>query len=191
MGEVIVDPARGGGADAERSAERPSGRSATLVWIDSRDAILIRWRDRAARAVRIRSAVPPHHRSTGHVRHDPGFRHGGGGAPQTAGEPRRIEHLERFLDAVMARLPDEDDLLLLGPGAVHEQLERHVRERDAVHGVHREIACEPAAAATRAQLVARLRHAVGDEPRRRTARGHGWERGHAGTTGRGGVRCAS
>ena len=146
-----------------------------LVWIDSREAILMRWNEGTIEADRMRSDVPAHHRATGHVRHQPDIRHGGGGRPQTAGEPRRLEHLARFLDAVARRVPPADAVLLVGPGTVHEHLAGLLRDREA-DPTPRDIRCEAASRMTRAQLTARLRDAVGAEPRRRTVGAYRWSR---------------
>lgn len=167
MGAVIRPDARG---RRKAGAQQPR-RPVTLAWIDSREAVIVRWIDRAARWERIRSGVPAHHRATGHVRHDPDIRHGGGGAPQTAGEPRRLEHLDRFLESVAARLPAAEDLLLIGPGTVHEHLARRIREDDVEHRIRRDVRCQPAARLTRGQLVARLGEAIGKRPRRRALGG--------------------
>lgn len=142
-------------------------RPSALVWIDSREATVACWEAGAVRVERLRSDVPTHRRSTGHVRHDPHVRHGGGGAPQTAGEPRRLEHLARFLHAVEQRLPPTADLVLLGPGTVHERLAREIRDHDAHHRIDRSVWSDVAPRLTRGQLVARLRIASGDQPRRR------------------------
>ena len=139
----------------------------TLVWIDAREAIIVRRDDGESRVERIESDVPAHHKSTGHVRHDPGVRHGGGGPPQTAGEPRRLEHLARYLEIVVDRLPPHDDLLVIGPGTVHEHLARRIAELDLRHRIVRDVACEAAPPMTRHQLQARVRRASGEAPRRR------------------------
>ncbi len=141
----------------------------TLVWIDAREAVIVRWQGDAFDVERLESGVPAHHRATGHVRHDPTVRHGGGGPAQTADEPRRIEHLARFIDRVSVRLPTADALLLIGPGTVRERLARHVRAADDQHGRTRRITCAASPPRTLAQLVARLRHATGDDPPRRRA----------------------
>jgi len=142
-------------------------RAARLIWIDAREALVVRWRDNTATIERLRSDVPGHRRSTGHVRRDPAVRHGGG-ASQMADEPRRLEHLARFLERVAGRLPAGSDVLVLGPGTVHERLAQMIRTLDRRHRNVRAVTSEAAAQLTRRQLVARLRHAMGDEPRRRT-----------------------
>ena len=147
-------------------------RPSTLVWIDGREAIIVRWQDDRARLERVESEVPAHRRATGHVRHDPAVRHGGGGSPQSAGEPHRLAHLERFVVEIANRLAPDDDLLIIGPGTVHERLDRHVLESDRHHRRHRDIACEASQPLTDRQLIARLRTFAGAETRRRTVGAH-------------------
>lgn len=166
MGPLMIGPARHTGS--------AKAVAVTLVWIDAREAIVVRRVDGASRYDRIESDVPAHHRATGHVRRDPAVRHGGGGPPQTAGEPHRLEHLARFLDAVAARLPRDEDLLLIGPGPVRDHLKRRLVERDTRHRVVRNIHCEAAPPMTRRQLAAHLRRATGDEPRRQTVGAYRW-----------------
>jgi hypothetical protein len=165
MSATVLDPA---------PAPAAAHRSLALVWIDSREAIVARWSAGTIEVERLRSDVPPHRRSTGHVRHDPTVRHGGGGAPQTAGEERRLEHLARFLAIVEAGLPEDADLILLGPGTVHERLAHQLGVRDAQRRVGRVVRCEVAPRMTRRQLIARLRTASGEPPRRRTVGAYRW-----------------
>jgi hypothetical protein len=149
-------------------------RPCSLVWIDSREAIVVRWQDDAADIEHLVSDVPPHRRTTGHIRHEPGIRHGGGGPAQTAGEPRRLEHLDRFVGEVADRVSPDDDLLILGAGTVRERLERHLREDDERHGRTRSVTTEASPPLTDRQLVARLRHLAGADPRRRTLGAYRW-----------------
>lgn len=149
-------------------------RSSMLVWIDSREAIIVRMQGDRARVERVESEVPAHRRATGHVRHDPAVRHGGGGSPQSAGEPHRIEHLTRFVEDIATRLAAGDSLLVLGPGTVHERLARHLSESDGHRGRHRVIHCEASPPLTDRQLVSRLRRFSGGEPRRRSVGAYRW-----------------
>jgi hypothetical protein len=142
----------------------------TLVWIDARQAIVVSWLEDRAQVEKLESDVPDHRKSTGHVRHDSTMRHGGGGAPQTAGEPRREEYLDRFVALVAEHLPKDDDLLILGPGTTRERLERRVRELDQHHLHHRIVTTEASPPRTDRQLIARLRHLAGADPSRRAAR---------------------
>ena len=148
--------------------------SDTLVWIDAREAIIVQRRDDRAKLERVVSDVPAHHRSTGHVRHDPTVRHGGGGHPQSAGEPKRIEHLDRFIGQVADHLSPDDDLLILGPGTVHEHLERLIRDRDTHHARSRRITCRASSRLTDRQLIAQLSRFSGHEPRRTTVGAYRW-----------------
>ena len=141
-------------------AERP----VTLVWIDAREARIARWVDDGPRLEHIESQVPAHRSSSGHVRHDPTIRPGGGGGTAaTSGDPRRLEHLARFLDAVAARLP-EGDLELIGPGTVHEHLALLIRTAGGQPA--RSVATSACGPLTERQLIARLRHLTGHDPRR-------------------------
>jgi len=146
----------------------------TLVWIDAREAVVVRREGDEVILERLTSDVPAHRKATGQVRHEPGIRHGGGGAPQTAGEPHRLEHLHRFVLQVAARLPDHDDLTIIGPGTVREQLDREVREADRHHRRTRVVTCAAATRMTDRQLVARLSREAGLEPRRRTVGAYRW-----------------
>ncbi len=147
----------------------------TLVWIDSREAIVARPDDGSPRIKRIESEIPAHHRSTGHVRHDPGIRHGGGGGvSQSAGEPHRLEHRERFLDRVALCLPVDHDLVLIGPGTMREHLERRIRETDERQRRTRLVSTESSTRLTDRQLLARLRRLGGAEPRRCTVGAYRW-----------------
>jgi hypothetical protein len=158
----------------ERMTGDEMTRPSTLVWIDAREAIIVHWEDAKARLERVDSEVPAHHRATGHVRHDPTARQEGGGPPKAAGEPHRLEHLGQFVDEVASRLGADDDLIILGPGTVHERLERLIRERDEHHGRHRQITCEASPPRTDRQLIARLRHVTGVDARRRTVGAYRW-----------------
>lgn len=133
----------------------------TLVWIDSRDAVIVCLRGGRTRLERVESEVPAHHRAPGHVRHEPAVRHGGGGSPQTAGEPHRLEHLKRFVTEVAGRLAPDDVLLVIGPGTAHELLARLLAESDRHRKHPRDIACDASPPLSDRRLVARLRQFAG------------------------------
>jgi hypothetical protein len=141
----------------------------TLVWIDSRRASIVRSVGDAPRIERVRSDVPPHRRATGYQGHHPA---GGAGSD---GEPRRLEHLARFIHAVSLRVPPDTDVLVIGPGAVRWRLVARLRDHDIHHGVRR-VRCGPAPRSTDAQLIARLRREIGTERRRRMRTAHRWSR---------------
>jgi hypothetical protein len=169
VGEVVTGIRSGLG----NPVEAPPRRAVTLVWIDSREAVVAGWVDDGPVLKRIHSDVPAHHRSTGHVRHDANIRHGGGGPAQTADEPRRLEHLERFVERVSLHVP-AGDLVVIGPGTVREHLAQRLRTGDEGHRRARTITCEPAGRLTDRQLIARLRGLVGSEVRRRTVGAYRW-----------------
>jgi len=177
-----------GPAQAARRTEHQDAEPTawTVIWIDSQEAILARWQDGRPEVEHLRSDVPAHHRTTGHVRHDPTVRHGGGGPGQSAADARRLEHLARFLDQVGARLPETDGVAILGPGPVAEQFERQVRDADAHHRRVRPVTREPIGLQTERQLIARLRRLVGEPPVRRSVGAYRWSgpqrRSDSGTT---------
>lgn len=154
--------------------EVQESRRCSLVWIDAREAVIVHLEDGWARLERFESDVPAHHRATGHVRHEPSVRHGGGGPQQTAGEPHRLEHLTRFVERIADRLPADEDLLILGPGTVRDRLLRRLRTSDEHHRSARRISSEASPRLTGRQLVARLRQETGSEPRRRTVGAYRW-----------------
>jgi len=143
-----------------------SGVRAVLVWIDAREAIVVRWTGEEAAIERRASDVPAHARATRHVRYDPLTRHGGPDR-QSAGERRRIEHLDRFVDAVAGRLERDEYVVIVGHGTVHERLEARLRELDAQGRRSRTINVRRADRPTERQLVAELREHIGAGPRRR------------------------
>jgi len=157
-----------GGGPAWRAGSRP----AALVWIDTERALIGRCDGLPDELTTegLTSDVPAHHRSTGHLRHDPS-RHGGGGPASDLIERSREEHLRRFVDAVAERVPP-DPVEVLGPGTTREHLVRRLRERDVAQGLTRDISCLPSGMLTDRQFVARLRFLAGrPAPRRRSPTG--------------------
>jgi len=148
--------------------ERPHA----LVWIDSHEAIVVRWEDDQARIERVQSDVPDHHAATGHVHHDPAIRHSGGQA-QDVEESRRNEYMARFIKDVAHRVPGDVDLTVLGPGEAHEHLVKAVRASDVEHRHARKVAGRRSSRKTDRQLVAMLRELEGEEaPRRASGEEH-------------------
>ena len=134
-------------------------RSSTLVWIDSREACIVRWKDGHEQVERLESDVPVHRRTTG-----------GGRIAQPSVEGPRLEHLARFIERVIDKLPADDDLVIIGPGTVREHLLNRVEELDGHRKASRNVACRPARPMTVPQLVALLRHEIGDEPPRKAVK---------------------
>jgi hypothetical protein len=141
--------------------DRTPEHQLALVWIDSRVSSIVRMVGDEPRIERVRSDVPRHRRATGHQGHHPA---GGAGSD---GEPRRLEHLARFIHEVSLRIPSDSDILVVGPGTVRWRLIATLREHDAHHGIVREVRSSSAPRCTDAQLIARFRHAAGTDLRRR------------------------
>ncbi len=142
---------------------RISDGATTLVWIDSEEAIIVRWEDRAT-VERVRSDAPGRCRSGGHVRIDPTDRHGGGTAD--AAERARREQLRQFVDEVATRVPASDDVLVVGPGVLRGRLERTLREGDRHKARQRVVHSAAAERLTEQELVAHVRALAGDAPPR-------------------------
>jgi hypothetical protein len=157
-------PPRGGGP-----AWRADPGPVTLVWIDSDRAIVGHCSGHETDTLTevLVSDVPAHHRSTGHIRHDP-ERHGGGGVAADLIERTREEHLRRFVNQVAERIADEP-VEIVGPGTVREHLARRLRERDVARSLARPIATVASGPLTERQFLARLRLLAGrPAPRRRS-----------------------
>ena len=158
-----------GALDAGPGRSRGGGSTVpatTLVWIDTRTALVAR--EVAGRPVieRVLSGIPHHHRGRPHLRRDPLVRHGGGG--DAAEEARHEEYLARFLEAVAARIEPAEDVVVIGPGEMREHLAARLRESDGHHGRRRGVASSPSDRVTEHQLVTQLRTLNGDQPPRRT-----------------------
>lgn len=143
---------------------------ATLVWIDSDEALIVRWDDGATIA-RVASDVPPHHRSTGHLRHDPTVRHGGGGPPADRLERDRQAHLTAFVLLVAEHVPPTDAVRIVGPGVVRKRLGAVLRAEDRRLQRSRAIESQASAPLTEHQLVANVRALAGEPAPRRCTKG--------------------
>ena len=138
---------------------------ATLVWVDSEEALIVRW-EGAAQIERLASDVPGRHRSTGHRRYDPNVRHGGGGTPDDRIERERLGRLRAFVRDVAAHVPAGDDVRIVGPGDVRLRLGRILRDEDRRLGRSRVVDTRAAGPLTERQLVAHVREIAGDPPPR-------------------------
>lgn len=148
-------------------------RTLALVWIDARLARIVRWRDGVVTET-IMSGVPPHVRTTAHVRHDPADRHGGSGRGQDDAERRRNEYLRAFLKSVAARLRHEGRIEILGPGTVGERLATHLRRSTGRRLPPPVVIATRAAWLSERQFAARLRERLGMERRRGAVGTYRW-----------------
>lgn len=160
------------GSTAPPERHPAASAPAVLVWIDAREAVITTLADDVASVERVTSDVPGRHRATGHIRHEAGIRHGGG-HEATAGEPRRLEHLDAFCKRVAELVPATADVVVMGPGMVRHHLERRLHVAGGVLTTRR-VVSHPAGRMTERQLTAWLRRYVEDEPRRSTVGAYRW-----------------
>jgi len=151
----------------------PRAEGFALVWIDGEGATILRWRGRVV-TEKVVSDVPPHVRSTAHVRHDPQVRHGGSGRGQDDAERRRNEHLRSFLRAVADRLGEDDRIEILGTGTVGGRLAALLRTRTARRRSPPAVEAFHAMPLTSRQMAARLRQRLGLDSRRLTVGAYRW-----------------
>jgi hypothetical protein len=148
-------------------------RPVTLVWLDADEAIILRSGGPGGPGAdppeprRIRSEVPPHHRATGRVHHDPRVRSGGGADPDDLAERRREHLMAAYLREVMTSVPPGDDVVVLGSGPVHGRLAAQLRADDLRHRRDRTVGDAPSPPLTDRQLRARLLERTGNVPERR------------------------
>lgn len=135
----------------------------TLIWIDSEEAIIVRWADRAT-VERVHSDVPGRHRSDGHITMGDAMRIDGGA--RDTHERARREELRRYVEEVACRVPGTDDVMVVGPGILRGRLERVVRADDRHHGRSRLVHSAAAERLSEQELVARVRTLAGEAPQR-------------------------
>jgi hypothetical protein len=111
--------------------------------------------------------VPPHHRATGRVHHDPRVRSGGGADPDDLVERRREHLIGVYLREVASLVPPEGRVVIVGPGPVHARLAAELRAADIRHRRTRPIEESAAGPLTERQLRARWRDLDGSPPERR------------------------
>jgi len=133
-----------------------------LVWVDGREAFIVRNEPAGPSLERVFARQPGCAHPTGRLRHNAAVRHGE--EWKSAVDRRREQHLEAFLAEVERRLDSGADLRIIGPGPVHQRLAREVRALDARHGNARSVAVESAERLTPRQLLARLREATATRP---------------------------
>ena len=147
-------------------------RPVTLVWLDADGAILLGARSSVGGDAtppgirRVRSEVPPHRRSTSHVRHDPRVRSGGGADPDDLIARRREHLLATYLREVATLVPPGDRVVVLGSGPVHARFAAELRADDLRHRRDRPVEDAPAEPLTDRQLQARWRELSGAAPER-------------------------
>jgi hypothetical protein len=69
--------------------------------------------------------------------------------------------LPAFLDAVAARVPETDDVVVVGPGTIRQRLERQLRRADREEGRSRVVRSAASERLTEQELVAHVRELAG------------------------------
>lgn len=154
------------GAPTATVALSSAATTSTVVWVDGTSAVVARWAGGPI-VERVVSEVPAHHRSTGHIRHDPAVRHGGGGVIAEQVDRDRRLHRADHLRRVAALIPEASDVQVLGPGQARLELAASIRAADGRCGRTRRVETSASGRLTEGQLVARLRETVGQAPARR------------------------
>jgi hypothetical protein len=165
-----VGPTTLEGPTEEASATLLPSR-ANVIWVDGRQAIVAFWVGYPIVSA-FAADIPARHRSTGHLRHDPAVRHGGGGVPDDRIARERAGHVARHLGRVAGAVPTTGPVLVLGPGELGEMLGARLRTADRRAHRQRPVDVKASGPLTERQLVARLRVLAGAPPKRRVVSDH-------------------
>lgn len=115
------------------------------VWIDHRDAVIVKLADEGEVISRVNSDMAPHERFSAQAPE---------GSPEDRRDRRFEEHLHKYYDAVMAVIRDADAILIFGPGEAKREFAKrleHERLGDRV------VSVETADKLTDPQIAARVR----------------------------------
>jgi hypothetical protein len=132
-------------------------RRTTGVWISAASATVLGWGPTGAtRRERIDSTIPGRHRSTGRPPTE----------DHPAGEGHRDEHMRAFFARIVAIVPTDEDLLLVGDGEVVDHLAHEFIAQDRARGASRRVVVEKSDTLTEPQLLARVRAFAGSPAKR-------------------------
>ena len=164
----LTDPRLGADTaeDEPPTEHRPETAAGSAVWVDGTRAVVVRWVGHAI-VDHVEDDVPSRHRSTGHIRHDPAVRHGGGGIVAEQVERDRMRHRAAHLRRVAALVPVTGPVLVLGPGSARLELEHAVAAADRRCRRDRSVWSEASGRLTDRELIARLRASIGASADRR------------------------
>jgi hypothetical protein len=146
-----------GAAHGKGDVEQPL----SLVWIDSREAVIVRAEAAMPVLTRLASDVPGRHRSTGHRRVKVFAGHGARGPEAGHPDDERLEHRRAFLAEVAHELPLPDRVVVLGPGPVRDHLAGQLHDDPARLAAGGTVEVQPSAPQTDRQLLARFRELAG------------------------------
>jgi hypothetical protein len=140
---------------------RATMRGTTLVWIDTDEAIIVRWADRAT----VERVLAEDGRGIAPTGGTAVLPRQAGASPTGAREASaRRDGLRSFLARVAMHVPDQDDVHVVGPGNLRSRLERCLREQDRAHGRRRMLHTAAADRLSEWELVTRVRDLAGDRP---------------------------
>ena len=148
----------------------PSGATSPidLVAISAREARVLHWREGSITDELIPSDVPARHRSTGHIRHDPGIRHGGSGTGQDEMERERLERLRRYLARVADAVARSSRVIVVGGGPLPQRLAHELEDAQRGRPRPRPVRLATEDHMTDRQLRALLRAEAGEQTPRLT-----------------------
>ena len=146
------------------------------VWIDHRNAFIVRPTIKECEVVTVLSEMEPHHKSTGGKGKSRPFMHESG--PSSASHRDRSDEntMHVYLSGVAAKLQGADRIFLLGPGSAKDCLRNLLVQGESEHHLL-DIAVEAAQQMTEPQLKAAVMKHFG-HPARRSWRGAPGEAPH-------------
>lgn len=127
----------------------------TGVWIDHRNALIVRPNNGDVELTTVPSALEPQHKSTGGKAKSRPFMHEN--APSSASHSARASEnaMGKYLSIVAQHVAQVSNILILGPGNTKELLRNLLAQEESPHH-SREIALEAAEQMTEPQLKARV-----------------------------------
>jgi hypothetical protein len=139
-----------------------------LVWIDARQAVIVRWQDQPALEW-VESGVPTRRKAVGSVRRGPARPSGGGRVGGHGTEERHRGQMRRFFAEVAEKVADLDHVEVIGRGLPHKEFAELLTRlaattQDGLTVTTESLARRP----SERQLAARLRRLTGrSQPRRK------------------------
>jgi len=137
------------------------------LWLDHKRAFLVTVRDQSVTTETIELEILPPPRSSGGLRSAAG-QPTHGVDPDAKQDARLAHYLDRYYEAIIARLGDAERIHIMGPGQAKLELKRKVAACKPL--ASRPVSLENADKLTDPQIVARMREVFG-VPAQRFARG--------------------
>lgn len=132
------------------------------IWLDHREAIIVKLKDDSYTVDRIESEVESRHRSTGGTRGQRPFNHRSVNSAARS-DRRRHNEWQHHYQHILSRMPKSGSVLLLGPGPAKTEFLGYLNEL-GVNGI-KIVGVEGTRRLTLGQLVARIKTTFGVETR--------------------------